>query len=226
MKDEKLKYSCFEPSPPHDAQWIRELKQGDAEARHCLWVNTYIYAENIPRFRPVDAEIKYEAARKAYIRLIKRGIYNFSFTGAFCGYICEVVIKRIYSEVKRNQPPPDPLPPDPRMPPPPPAPWRPDPRWPDPLPPDIDDILGEEDDGLRRLEKQEEEEEQRAALQHCLAQLEQTNPLRYAVIRMFYFEGLTADEIAARLGKTRNAVHQLLHNARLNLKECLTAAEA
>lgn len=202
MKDEKLKYSCFEPLPPNDAQWIRELKQGNAEATRCLWVNTYIYAENIPRFRSVEADIKHDAARQAYLRLIDRGIHRFSFRGPFCGYICWVVINRIKSGLQA-QPPPE-----------------------APLPPDIDETLGEYDAGFARLEEQQVEEARQAALEECLRQLAQTNPLRHAVIRLFYFDNVEVDEIAARLGKNRNAIHQLLHNARRELKECLRQAEA
>ncbi len=198
MKDEQLKYSCFEPLPPNDVQWLRELKQGDAEAKYCLWVNLYTYSENIPRFRSENIVLKNEAARKVYNRLLNGSIYTFSFTGPFCGFIAKAVINQILNEIKR----------------------RPTPEF---LPLGFEETHGESDPDFTRLEDQEQAE----ALEHCLEELERKNPLRYAVIRMFYFEKLTADEIAARLGKNgRNPIHQLLHNARRELKGCLTATEA
>ena len=43
------------------------------------------------------------------------------------------------------------------------------------------------------------------------------------VSTLFYLEGLDVETIAERLGKTPNAVHQALHNARKRLKELVGA---
>ena len=46
-------------------------------------------------------------------------------------------------------------------------------------------------------------------------------PVQREVCELRYLEGLDADEIAARLGKERNAIYQALHNGKHKLKELI-----
>ena len=49
-------------------------------------------------------------------------------------------------------------------------------------------------------------------------------PAAADVARLFYLEGLTHEQIAERLGMTRNAVDQALHRAHGRLRDCLAHA--
>jgi RNA polymerase sigma-70 factor (ECF subfamily) len=69
----------------------------------------------------------------------------------------------------------------------------------------------------------ETHEQRAAALEACL---EQIAPLAREVIRLRYTEGFAVSELASRMGRTANAVSQILFRARCALIDCVNRRDA
>lgn len=178
-----------------DEVWVRELQAGTPQVKDDLWEVLYCRAATIARFRQTDIDQKHDAVVAAYLRLMNRGIYRFNFHGSFCGYMRVILINEIY----RRFPPPD--------------------QEPVELPgeDDGDDPTGEPDPAIEELEVRG----WLAALEDCLGELQGDNALLYEVIQLYYFQRLSVREIAGRLGKKENNIHQLLWRGRVALQDCL-----
>lgn len=90
-----------------DQDWIRLLKQEEPQATAELWRLLFTYGENIAR-RPCRGDemwaqdVGCEAALRAFMRIKKRGLYQFNFRGPFRGYCRTIVVREVNRLVKQQ----------------------------------------------------------------------------------------------------------------------------
>lgn len=76
-----------------DQEWIRQLKQNDPQTIADLWEELFVFAYNAARQYSQSEDVAHEAAVAAYERVIKNGIYRYSYEGPFMAY-CRVIVTR------------------------------------------------------------------------------------------------------------------------------------
>ncbi len=76
-----------------DQEWVRLLKQDDPQAVSDLWEWLYIRGLNLARRYRQEPDIGSEATIAAYLRIQRRGVYQFKFDCPFLGY-CHVILVR------------------------------------------------------------------------------------------------------------------------------------
>ncbi len=174
-----------------DEDWIRLLKDEDSEARAELWEKLFAWSIIGARKRGQSDDLGRDAAMDAFIRIQKRGVYNFSYQGPFLDYCRVIVVNRVLSLIKK--------------------------RRRDPIasgvPVEAIRQTGKEDPNPIAAPALIQER-----LQPCLDKLSEREQ---TAIQQFYFEGQSPQEIAESLDITRNYVHLILHRSRHRLRACL-----
>ena len=174
-----------------DQEWIRLLKQNDQRAVDCLWQSVFRFGIASARYYRVDKDIGREAAVAAYMRIQKRGIYQYHFGCPFVSYCRLIVTNEVRRELeKRNRVPKE---------------------------VELDEIVersvGESDPPPRAKHVMV-----RKRLQLCLDRL---SSRKRKVIDLLYFKRQEPEEVAQQLGLSSNYANVLAYRARNDLRKCL-----
>jgi DNA-directed RNA polymerase specialized sigma24 family protein len=87
-----------------DQEWIRLLKQNDQRAVDCLWEMLFRFGIASARYYRVDKDIGHDGAMAAYMRIQKRGVYQYHFGCPFLSYCRLIVTNEVRRELeKRNR---------------------------------------------------------------------------------------------------------------------------
>ena len=90
-----------------DQEWVRLLKQEESQATAELWQLLFDYGETIARRscrgdQMWAQDVAREAALRSFMRIKKRGLYQFNFRGPFRGYCRIIVVNEVNRLVKRQ----------------------------------------------------------------------------------------------------------------------------
>ncbi len=85
-----------------DEEFIRLLKQEDEQALNNLWEFLFLDSQKIARKYNQPVDIGYDAAIRAYERLISRGIANFGFRSSFRSYYWAIITRELFRLLKKE----------------------------------------------------------------------------------------------------------------------------
>lgn len=85
-----------------DHEWVRLLKEQDAQAINDLWLLLYEWGTRSARKRDQSEDLGHDAAVRAFENIVNRGIYQFNFTGPFVGYCSVTVLREVLRLIKQG----------------------------------------------------------------------------------------------------------------------------
>lgn len=74
-----------------DVEWVHQLKQGNQQAMMDLWELLYTWAWHLTRDYDPNLDTAHDAAQEAFWRILKRGVYQYTFGCKFLSY-CRIIL--------------------------------------------------------------------------------------------------------------------------------------